>query len=159
MDDYKTLVRALQKNCRSLRPSTPVDLFQLQTYWNMRADQQLLQMTVDLVQPSLCLHFKPVRPLRLLQTPLAKLLCDPLMARHPGSRAALAPWGYLSLDTARRAVPVLPLDARARDWPIVGVWIREVPLLAPEQTGNRYRGLDHSRVFVACVCYLQTAFL
>ena len=63
----------------------------------------------------------------------AKLLCDPLMvretseswihlpknfspayhshpqARHPGSRAALAPWGYLSLDTARRAVPVLPL--------------------------------------------------
>ena len=32
-------------------------------------------------------------------------------------------------------------DPRARDWPIVGVWIREVPLLLPQQNGNRYRGL------------------
>ena len=83
--------------------------------------------TVSVALPAIALELTPLTPLLLHDAPLSHALAaepPPDAARPLSDDDSALDWGFLTLDAARRAVPLLRGDALVASTPTVGVWVR-----------------------------------
>mmetsp|Transcript_31491 Transcript_31491/g.54591 ORF Transcript_31491/g.54591 Transcript_31491/m.54591 type:complete len:256 (+) Transcript_31491:49-816(+) len=100
----------------SKHPS-PYDMIKaLATY---RVDKDLLTVRFLLVYPKAKLVFRPVFPIKLVASPLSRELTQ---GRSDKFRS-----GFLTMDSARRLLPLLASDPSALSYPLVGLWVAGIP--------------------------------
>jgi hypothetical protein len=74
------------------------------------------------VLPSATLRLTPLHPLRLCDTPLSRSLKAGQKAATCGAVSS----GFLTLDQARKLLPLMHSEPRTFDLPLVGVWVAGV---------------------------------
>lgn len=78
-------------------------------------DRDLLTIRFLLVYPKAKLVFRPVIPIKLVASPLSRELTQ---GRSDKFRS-----GFLTMDSARRLLPLLASDPTALSYPLVGLWV------------------------------------
>ncbi|TYZ60142.1 hypothetical protein PybrP1_005890 [[Pythium] brassicae (nom. inval.)] len=113
-----------------------------------------LDVQLECPAPSLLFTLRLVRSLPLLMTPLAASLSR----QEFGAGDAVRRSGYLTLDRARKAVPVLRTDPLVVQQPIVGVWVYGVPL-SDEWSGDGRLSAQFADpyLYFACVGFVASS--
>lgn len=111
-----------------------------------------LEFQLECCAPPLLLRFALIRSLPLLMTPLAASLSRQEFGTGPAVRRS----GYLTLDRARKAVPVLRTDPLVLQRPIVGVWVYGVPLSDEWSDATAQAQMADPYVYFACLTYVAS---
>lgn len=98
--------------------------------------------------PPILLRFSLIRNLPLLMTPLAASLSR----QEFGENVRRS--GYLTLDRARKAVPVLKTDPLILQRPMVGVWVYGVTLSEDWEQSTARAQLADPQLYFACLGYV-----
>lgn len=111
-----------------------------------------LDFQLECPAPPLLFRFSLIRSLPLLMTPLAASLSR----QEFGSGEAVRRSGYLTLDRARKAVPVLKTDPLIVQQPLVGVWVYGVPLSEEWSDGDMSTQFADPYLYFACLGYISS---
>ncbi|KAF1334446.1 Coatomer protein, partial [Globisporangium splendens] len=114
-----------------------------------------LDLQLECAAPPVLFKFSLIRNLPLLMTPLA----SSLSRQEFGSSATTRRSGYLTLDRARKAVPVLKADPLVFQQPIVGLWVYGVPLSEEWNDDTIRKQLADPYLYFACLEYLSSRWI
>lgn len=117
---------------------------------NLQIEKQgrRLRIEVTLTHPTASFDFHRLESFKLVSTPLSQeLLCS------SSSRAKFR-CGYVTLDSSKRALPLLNTDPTSIRYPLVGIWVANIP---SDFEGSHM--LTHPSVWAACVRYLHTSLI
>jgi hypothetical protein len=110
-----------------------------------------IDVEIDVVVPSVQLQLSLIRSLPLLMTPLA----TSLLRCEFGSEIRRC--GFLTLDRARKAVPLLETDPLVLQRPIVGLWVYGIDI--DDSSSAESIRLNHPYLVEACVRFLTSKII
>ena len=132
-------------------------------YYTDQFGELTFEMSWNLIAPGASFNMKPVTPVPIIPTALARNLSGPLnlTALQNGAK-----FGFLTMDQTRKLLLLLESDPKVASLPVVGVWISGVmsscdtnvwAALARYQKSNRLanKQCDGSNGFLA-MCYMST---
>ncbi|TMW62908.1 hypothetical protein Poli38472_005526 [Pythium oligandrum] len=112
-----------------------------------------MEIEMEVALPCAKMQLALIRNLPLLMTPLAMSLSR----REFGSARRC---GFMTLDRARKAVPLLESDPMARQRPIVGLWVYGVSVEGSVSgdcdTFSPQLRLDHPFLYECCIRYMRS---
>lgn len=118
---------------------------------SLASDRSRAEIDVEMecAVPQINLEWHLIRTLPTLMTPLAASLlrCE---FGHDSLR-----YGFLTLDRARKAVPLLETDPLVLQRPIVGVWIYGVPINTTDSRGEAVQVM-HPYILQSCVKFIAS---
>jgi hypothetical protein len=130
----------------SIQVLEPLDIYRPHLQISMEGSQ--LRLEVTLTHPLASFTFHRLESFKLVSTPLSQeLLCS--ASGRPKFRC-----GYVTLDSNRRALPLLNTDPTSIRYPLVGIWVSNIP--TDYSSGH---ALSHPSVWAACVRYLHTSLI
>ena len=125
------LLRDVEKRSGD-EPAEPLHLCKtLCCVYKERLNSGVLRIRLKAVYPVVSLQFTPIAPLKVVSTPLSVQL----LKRTKQSGSFL--WGFIALDTGKRAVLLLPTDSHALRYSMSGIWTANLPSL-PSQPSCPY---------------------
>lgn len=101
-----------------------------------------LLVRCEILFPHTNLLFNPILPMKLVSCPLTKRL----IMREEGFNR-----GYLTMDQQSRIVPLDVTDPMVAKYPIVGIWVKGVPMT---NSANVNVSLVHPLVWSACIQFI-----
>jgi hypothetical protein len=111
------------------------------------ADSQQLTFKCDLIYPTASFNFIPISPLKIVSSPLS------LKLAKRSTKAAKFQTGFLTLDLNQRLLPLLLSDPLAQKYPLVGIWVTNIPRSSQSSPSS----FMHPLVWSACVRFVQTS--
>lgn len=126
------------------RPLEPLDVVRAALVFS--ADSLRLIFKSDLIYPTASFCFTPIAPLKIVSSPLS------LKLAKRSSKVAKFQTGFLTLDLNQRLLPLLLSDPLAQKYPLVGIWVTDIPRSNQTNAGS----LMHPLVWSACVRFVQT---
>ncbi|TDH67284.1 hypothetical protein CCR75_000069 [Bremia lactucae] len=111
-----------------------------------------LEFQLECVASPVLFTFNLVRNLPLLMTPLAATLAKRDLTIRSGNLRS----GYLTLDSTRKAVPLLKVDPLVMQYPIIGVWVYGVQIDDAWDDDRARRQLASPFLYFACIGFLMS---
>lgn len=110
------------------------------------ADNQQLKFKCDLIYPTASFNFTPISPLKIVSSPLS------LKLAKKSVKVGKFQTGFLTLDLNQRLLPLLLSDPMVQKYPLVGIWVTNIPRSSQPSPSS----LMHPLVWSACVRFIQT---
>ena len=109
-------------------------------YCCRKQDELIISLHCGAIVPDLKFQARPIAPLSIIPTTLARNLAGPLRLSDVEGTPKM---GYVTMDETRKLLLLLELDPKLYDLPLIGIWISGV------------HNVHHPYVWASCLRYLN----
>lgn len=145
---FEKMMKSIERHIIREQFLEPLDICRTLLIFAADKISQKLQIKCEILHPSISFQFTPISPLKLVSTPLSVRLTQNKPTQNKREKFQA---GYLTMDQTGRVLPMLPSDPLAYKYPIVGIWVTNIP----ESQNIKACPIMHPLVWANCVQFIE----
>lgn len=145
---FEKMMKSIERHIAREQFLEPLDICRTLLIFAADKISQKLQIKCEILYPSVSFQFTPISPLKLVSTPLSVKLIQNKPTQNKREKFQA---GYLTMDQTGRVLPMLPSDPLAYKYPIVGIWVTNIP----ESQNIKACPIMHPLVWANCVQFIE----
>ncbi|OMJ86511.1 hypothetical protein SteCoe_12006 [Stentor coeruleus] len=145
---FEKMMKSIERHISREQFLEPLDICRTLLIFAADKISQKLQIKCEILYPSVSFQFTPISQIKLVSTPLSVKLIQNKTIQNKREKFQE---GYLTMDQTGRVLPMLPSDPLAYKYPIVGIWVSNIP----ESQNHKAYPIMHPLVWANCIQFIE----